>query len=313
MMIKAYMIYLGSNMWHDWDSEMPHGKNDPRYHRTMFTQKSAWRKIIDALPQHGVNTVLIDLAEGVQYESVSGISCDGAWSKAELKEELAHIRDLGMTPIPKFNFATTHDAWFGEYARMVSTPEYYRAVEELLNEVMELFDYPEFMHLGLEEELPHCQNHYGIGITRNESVFWKDVHFLLDVVRSKGVRPWIWGDGFWYQKEAFLKNIAKDVLVSNYMYVRLHEVKILNDWHVESIGAFRTVAENGYDYLPIVSTCARELNARDIMSYILETCPQDNLKGFIAAPWCRTSEDDVYCHYNEMARFSTAFQKVYGV
>ena len=310
-MMRAYMIYLGSSMWHDWDSEIPHGKNDPRYYAEMFTQKSAWRKIVDFLPQNGINTVLIDMAEGVQYDSVPEISCKGAWNKYEFREELEHIRAWGMIPIPTFNFSATHDAWFGEYGRMVSTPQYYRAIENLLSETAELFDYPEYIHIGLEEELPHCQNGYGLCVCRNEEVFWHDADFLFKTVRKNKARPWIWGDGFWYSTETYLKNTPKDVLVSNSMYQRIYELEP-GDWHLRALEAFQTVAENGFDYLPMVSTCYRELNAYDILEYVRRQCPQEKLKGFISTPWCRTSEEDVYCHYNDIVRFSNALKKVYG-
>ena len=65
-----------------------------------------------------------------------------------LKEELKKLRDAGLEPIPKLNFSTAHDTWLGPYSRCVSTPTYYKACEDLIEEVVELFDKPRFFHLG---------------------------------------------------------------------------------------------------------------------------------------------------------------------
>ena len=40
----------------------------------------------------------------------------------------------------------------GIYERMVSTPIYYQVCKDLIEEAYEMFDHPEFIHIGMDEE-----------------------------------------------------------------------------------------------------------------------------------------------------------------
>lgn len=60
--------------------------------------------------------------------------------------------DLGIKLIPKLNFSATHDAWLGEYERMVSTKTYYTVCQDIINEIYEVFEHPDYIHLGMDEE-----------------------------------------------------------------------------------------------------------------------------------------------------------------
>ena len=74
-----------------------------------------------------------------------------------LRKELARLRKLGLEPIPKLNFSTTHDLWLGPYSRQVSATIYYKVCEDLIDEVTGLFDKPRLFHLGYDEETAQQQ------------------------------------------------------------------------------------------------------------------------------------------------------------
>ena len=147
-MMWAFFLKLSTNMWGDEGGTWKYSPFFPE----LITDDAVWREVVDFLPTQGINTVLIDVGDGIQYESHPEISIPGAWSKDKLKKELAHMREIGLTPIPKLNFSTGHDTWLKEYSRMVSTSIYYQVCEDLIKEVAEVFDYPEYFHLGMDEE-----------------------------------------------------------------------------------------------------------------------------------------------------------------
>ena len=91
----------------------------------MLCQRETWRKVTDFLPSCGINTLIIDIGEGVRLDSHPEIAIEGAWSKDELRAELARLRSIGLSPIPKFNFSCGHSTWMGDYAFMVGTKAYY--------------------------------------------------------------------------------------------------------------------------------------------------------------------------------------------
>jgi hypothetical protein len=109
-LIWTYFIQLGHNMWREPDS-LVEGRGPliaqatGRYRETMYTDRKVWRDVIDFLPSCGFNAVIIDVGEGMQYDTHPELSVPGAWSKEELRSEVARIRSLGMEPIPKLNFS----------------------------------------------------------------------------------------------------------------------------------------------------------------------------------------------------------------
>lgn len=74
-----------------------------------------WNELQQKMLGVGVNMVVIDLGDGVKYESHPEIAVRGAWSVKQLRQELAKLRKMGIEPIPKLNFSATHDIWLGPY------------------------------------------------------------------------------------------------------------------------------------------------------------------------------------------------------
>ena len=106
----------------------------------------------------------------------------------QLKSELAKLRNLGIEPIPKLNFSTTHDHWMGPYSRMVSTPKYYEVCADLISECCDIFDGPRLFHLGFDEETYGHQRYQQYIVIRQFELWWKDLMFLVEQVEKKGAR-----------------------------------------------------------------------------------------------------------------------------
>ena len=152
--IWAFLIHLGTNCWMQKGAvaDFPRPEEGFLFRDEMFCDKETWRKVVDFLPSRGINTLLIDVADGVCYDRHPEISIPGAWTKAELRAELDRLRSMGITPIPKCNFSSGHNAWLKEYAFMIGTPKHYEVCKDVIEELIELFDTPPFFHLGLEED-----------------------------------------------------------------------------------------------------------------------------------------------------------------
>ena len=212
--LHTYMIKLSTNMWGDEGSSWKYAP----YHEELKTDYATWRQVIDYLPSQGFNSVLIDIGDAIQYETHPEISVKGAWSKEMLKKELDHMRSIGLMPIPKLNFSAAHDAWLGIYHRMVSTPVYYEVCKDIIMEVIELFDTPEYFHLGLDEENIDHQKGFSYVCIRQRDLWWHDAYFFFDIVEKAGCRPWVWADYCWEEPKAYLEKMPRSVLQSNWAY-----------------------------------------------------------------------------------------------
>ena len=126
--IWGTLLHLGSNMWDDFlrgpdelakcareELQRPNPKGpDNRYSQYrsyLRCQDDLWRKAVDHVAKCGMNTLFIDLGEGMEYPSHPELKVAGTWSVEKMRKELERIRALGLEVVPKLNFSTCHDSW----------------------------------------------------------------------------------------------------------------------------------------------------------------------------------------------------------
>ncbi len=304
-MIWAQLVHLGTRMWADrdgtWDElEFIKAKD------TMQFDKSCWDSIMQRFVDEGINTVVIDLGEGVKYRSHPELAAPDAWTTEELKAELAKLRGMGLTPIPKMNFSAAHDEWMGEYARMLSTDVYYGVCEELIAEAIELFDGPPLFHLGMDEETWQHQQRYSHSIIRQGDLWWHDLMFYVEQVEKGGARAWVWSDYVWHHPELFYERMPKSVLQSNWYYGRKFAPG------VEHCQAYLDLEAHGYDQVPAGSNWDDPDNLRKTVAFCKEHVAPERLKGFLQTVWKPTVDRRLERHVEaarEVGRGKRVFEE----
>lgn len=303
-MIWGNLLHLGFNMWVDWD--YPEGReNYTNMSSTLRFDPPLWNDIIDEMAKSGLNLAVIDLGEGVRYESHPELAVEGSWEPAKLREELAKLRAKGIEPIPKLNFSATHDAWLGPYSRCLSTDTYYKVCRDVIQEAIALFDKPRFFHLGMDEETAEHQRRQLYAVIRQHDLWWHDFLFLVEQVESAGSRPWIWSDYIWEHKDAFLKRMPKSVVQSNWYYSTGFDKE--KERYVQ---AYHDLAEAGYDQIPTGSNWSSPENFGMTVEYIRKNIPQDHLLGFLQTPWKPTLEACRQRHMEAIAQVRDAKAKM---
>jgi hypothetical protein len=274
-MIWAYLIHLSYNMWSDRKLE-----GHPYYHYQpqLRFDDALWEELLPRLRDAGVNMLVIDVGDGVQFESHPEIPVKNAWPKSRMRDEAARLREMGIEPIPKLNFSTCHDLWLGPYARMVSTPQYYTVVRDLIAETIEMFDTPRLFHLGMDEEALVHQRHFEYVVLRQYDLWWRDFQFLLDQLKPKNVRPWIWADNVWVRPEEFVARMPRDVLQSNWYYGSVFDERT-------EVKAYDLLEQAGFDQVPTFSNWETPENVYNTVRYCREHIAPEHLQGFLHAPW----------------------------
>jgi hypothetical protein len=307
--IYANLLHLSYNMWGDWDRPGA-GKYWAAKPHLRFDEK-LWNDLLTEMQKRHFNMVVIDVGDGIEFASHPEIAVKNAWSQDKLKAELKKCRDMGLEPIPKLNFSTCHDEWMGKYARMVSSPEYYKVCEDLIAETSKLFDKPRFFHLGMDEEEAVHQVHFEYAAMRQHGLWFRDVKFLLEQVEKAGSRPWIWGDYVWNHKEIFYKEMPKHVVQSNWYRdpVRGPAKSVYGgkfDMDVECVRTFVEVDQAGYDQLPTVSNWETPENIYGTIRFCREHLSKEHLKGYILTPWRPTLEETRDRHMDAIEHFALA-------
>ncbi len=298
-LIWANLVHLSYNMWTDntdqkWPG-VPDGlyaddnyvgkacedtKRWARQYRPMLTfDYGTWSIVLEDMVKAGMNMVVIDLGDAVKYESHPEIAVEGAWSVTQLRNELVKIRKMGLEPIPKLNFATTHDTWLGEYGRMVSTETYYTVCRNLIREVTELFDKPRFFHLGMDEETVKNQRNHSYMLVRQGDLWWHDFYLLVNEVEKNGSRAWIWADYVRRFPELFHKKMPKTVLLSNWYYG--------TDFNPnnERISYYSDFDKYGFDQVPTGSSHSNSENFGLTVDYCTRVIDPGRLYGFFQTAW----------------------------
>ncbi len=294
-MIWAHLVHLSFNMWED--------RIEPSlafrgYRSYLRFDAPVWGDILQKMAHAGMNMVVIDLGDGVQYRSHPEIAVENAWTVETLKQEISRVRDLGMEPIPKLNFATTHDAWMGDYGRRVSTDEYYTLCSDLIEEVIGIFDGPRFFHLGMDEETADHQRYFHHVVVRQNELYWHDFHFLCECVTKADVRPWVWSDYVWHHPDLFYKEMSPQVLQSNWYY----RLEFGDD--NPTVKTYNDLDEHGYDQIPTGSNHLHPESFGMTVDYCKRHIATEHLLGFLQTTWMPTTEQYRQIHLEAIDRVS---------
>jgi hypothetical protein len=323
-MIWANLLHLSYNMWEDTvplkyrdeafqcttcqeAREWAHG-----YRPNLTFDETLWDTLLKEMADVGMNMVVIDLGDGIKYESHPEIAVKNAWTPEKLRFELAKMRKLGLEPIPKLNFATTHDIWLGQYSRMVSTDIYYGVCRDLINETIALFDKPRFFQIGMDEELASYQKRLDYAVVRQNDLWWGDLYFFIGEVEKNGVRPWVWSDYAWDKPDVFFRKMPKSVLQSNWYYGSGFDMNNLTEPNKTYVKLYNDLEAHGYDQVPTGSNHSNAENFGLTVDYCKKIIDPGRLYGFMTAPWRPTLMPCLDRHKEAIDQVAKALKKYKG-
>ena len=301
--IRSVLLHWGLNMWGeslppDIKGPLAHGRlcND----KVKFSDK-AWNLLVDAMVAKKMNMVIIDLGEFPVYPSHPELALPGSRSPDWILGEVRRLKKLGLEPIPKLNFSAAHDAWLGEYSRMLTTKPYYQVCRGVIKDTAEMFDHPRFLHIGYDEEKTHFQR--GYQCVRVDEVWWHDFLFFVKTVEANGMRPWMWSDYGWDHAD-FTEKCPKSVLQSNWNYSDLDGFDLSkykpDARRLKILKLFLDLDKAGFDQVPCATNwypdflyAQKGIRANDVnfpltVAHCRSTLNPKRLKGFMMTTWART-------------------------
>jgi hypothetical protein len=283
--IWGALLHMGTNMWSDvpvkaWGPLKPEDLHLVCQADHLRFDEAVWQTLTGRMRKVRMNMVVIDLGEAIQYQSHPELAVKGSWPVERFRKELARLRAIGLEPVPKLNFSTTHCTWLKEYRRQISTPAYYRVCADLVREVCMIFDTPRFFHLGYDEETAAHQSQYDYVVVRQGELWWHDFLFFVKEVERHGVRPWIWSDYSWSHPEEFLKRMPKSVLQSNWYYGAPFEPR-----KQVAVQTYLDLDKAGFEQVPTGSNWSNDVNFKGTVAFCRKNLAPQRLKGFLMAPW----------------------------
>lgn len=187
-----------------------------------------------------LNTLVLLIRQGVQFESHPEISGPAAWTKDELRQVVDTCRANFIEPIPLVDsyghaawMSLSHkELWEDGIHQMVCTskPETFTILTDIYGELIDLFAPVRYFHLGLDEvwwktysvpEEKRCKLCAG---TAKSTLFADQVNRLHGWLKERGIRAMMWSDvllpehngGAPYHGAKALPLIPDDVLQTNW-------------------------------------------------------------------------------------------------
>lgn len=304
-MIWAYFIHLGINDWMEKDETAGAYEGAPTV-KSYFAKggeectfrcasdklrcnKKFFRSLVDRAHKTGINTIVIDLAEGLKYKTHPELAVEDAWTPEELCAEIAHIKSLGMDAVPSMNFSAAHDEWLGEYARMVSTPTYYKVIADLIKEVSDLFGSPKLFYIGMDEEDSATQSHYGLSIVRHGDLWWHDFYYVVKQVEACGATAWASADRLAADEKTFVERMPKEVIMGHYFRYLNDDLEKIKEKaetdakykpRYERLNMLVTLGKYGFKQIPIGGNYSYDDQLRRLVNATKKYVPDESVLGF---------------------------------
>lgn len=288
--MKAILLHLGTNLWYDFESKV-HTSDKlfqcPADHKMRF-DNDFFHEYTEKLAKLGFNTIVLDLADGVVYNSHPEIAVEGAWSVDQLKREIERLNKMGITVMPKLNFSTTHDVWLGDYARMVSTPIYYKVCRDLIDEVCEIFK-PEYLHIGMDEETYDMQRLYDYVTVRQNDLWWHDLYYFVECVERHGARACMWSDYARHKPDEYVEKCPKSVVQCTWYYFN-EFYGDLDEHHRIRVYPFHIIEKHGFDQFPTASYEYFKDNVVKLHEFCEGALAEERYLGIMQTAWVATTE-----------------------
>ena len=328
--IWGILIHLGRGMWGD----------ECLNHLTV--DKNSWDKVMDKCAECGLNTVVVDVAEGVQWKSHPELAADNAWSYELIQDEIKKAREKGIELIPKLNFSATHDYWLRDYQKMVSTDTYYKVCKELIEEAYEMFLHPSYIHIGMDEENWKHAKDCEYTVIRYKNAFVKDFNYLCECVKATGAKVHAWHDAWTYLDDEYQNQLDRDAIPDLWMYysyLKEHWTPIANQskwerdyYETEFIRRYGYTIEyieedpfvkltidfldkfvkEGRPFLLAPSNLFVKYCDIDSVKYIKQICPDLSLfQGLMSAPWGALTPDKDDFHLEAIELIGKAKEEFY--
>ena len=164
----------------------------------------------------GCRMAVVDVQDFAKYPSHPEIATANALPPGKVSAAVSEMRAAGVEVVPLLDFASSNDAWLGEYDRMVCSKKYESVVHDLIRDAYEVFGRPKYIHVGFERDGRNPRKpEDGLIIVRQGDLWMRNLVQATGWVKETGARAWAWFDYPWGLGD-FLADCPKDVIYTNF-------------------------------------------------------------------------------------------------
>jgi hypothetical protein len=237
--------------------------------------------IRDALPKEGVNTLVLEINFGFNFQSRPEFADAGALGRDDVRQIAQACREKGIALVPQVN-CLGHQSWAKSNGRLIEKhpefdetpkktykqgakrddpaffsycrsycplhPEVHKVLFALIDELVAAFEAKAF-HVGMDEVFvladPDCPRCKG---KDPAELFAGEVKTLHDHLKSAGCRMWMWGDRFLDGKATRIGEWEASTNGTAPAVDKVPKDIVICDWHYEKAHETpRFFAEKGFE------------------------------------------------------------------
>ncbi|MBC7287353.1 MAG: family 20 glycosylhydrolase [Armatimonadetes bacterium] len=162
------------------------------------------RQTVEAMARLGYNMVGFEVGGRFEFRSHPECAQSPYWTRQQIRSLVELAKSRGMTPVPCINainhcerspqvFVIPHSEWQRRVMDLAN-PRFYEVFFDLLDELVEAFGHPPFMHIGTDECNAALRELVAKRGGAADEYYAQFVNRVADHLRSLGVRAVIWHD-----------------------------------------------------------------------------------------------------------------------
>lgn len=201
-------------------------------------------EVLRAMKKVGMNALIVDIEDGVTYQSHPELKRHYSVPMADLVAVAAEARKLDIEFIPKLNFSksgrTRHDHWLlpnfdPEKNFMSQREKYYKVAKEIIDEILAECGPVNYFHIGMDED------HW-----RSVAQYVEDVRELHSYFAERGIRTVIWNDGSYLNLRSHAQVFAEKIHAAAPQLPK-DVVHIVWDYDVARPGVLKPFVDLGFE------------------------------------------------------------------
>lgn len=268
------------------------------------------RRLVVMARRAQMNTLVVQVADGVRLPSMAAIARNDAWSPEQWAAFAEYARHNGLTLVPEVKALTHQEKLFARahsellYNRKTydpQKPEVYERVFAIFDDLIRATN-PPAIHVG-HDELAGATLHSKI--PRDEqlppgeepvppALFLQDVRRLHAYLHDRGVETWMWGDMLVGPDEFSGMQSPSLHAPPEYAALRdsLPDEIVICDWHYfgsqEDFPTARAFAEAGHD---VIGATWKNKRTTERFSRYVADLPRAG-RGMMATTWFHVQRDE---------------------
>jgi len=200
-------------------------------------------RILEAMQKNGLNTIVVDIADGVIYESHPELQRHYSVPIGQLARFAGAAHDHGIDFVPKLNFAKSgrnlHDMWmkphWSQRNFLRGRNEYWRVAGELIDELVSVCSPQHYFHIGMDED--HL---------RSVNQFVDAIQILTDKISAHNLRPVMWNDTC-YENRNVIAQVHADKCRAAEPRIPKSVIQVLWDYDLVHHGIIERLAREEFD------------------------------------------------------------------